>query len=391
MSTEEIINQILSKRSEISREDIITRLEKERRKTGGFISDEALLWMIATEFNVEIPHDKALTLRLSLKDLIPGLNDITLIGRVVAVFPPKTFKGSRSGKVASVLVADKSGILRVVLWNDKTSLMQPGKIKVGQIIRSCHGYTRENRSGRVELHLGEKSEIEIDPQDVEPKDYPTIRKFTTRIGNISQAFRNKKVNIVGTVKELFSASSFQRQDSSDGKVMRFMMADETDRIAVVLWNEKVDELEKLLRKGLRLRIVNGKVRKAIGRSLEIHVNAETYVETLAPKEEFLKIANLREGLSRVNVEGTVVAKPMFRDVKTSKEELVKLATFELGDETGRIWVSAWRTHADSVKNLKVGDEIIVKNAYVKKGFGDQLELSTRNTTSIVQSDSKNQN
>jgi hypothetical protein len=25
----------------------------------------------------------------------------------------------------------------------------------------------------------------------------------------------------------------------------------------------------------------------------------------------------------------------------------------------------------------------MKNAYVKKGFGDQLELSTRNATSIV--------
>ncbi len=36
-----------------------------------------------------------------------------------------------------------------------------------------------------------------------------------------------------------------------------------------------------------------------------------------------------------------------------------------------------------VENLKVGDKVIIKNAYVKKGFGDQPELSTRNTTSIV--------
>jgi hypothetical protein len=36
-----------------------------------------------------------------------------------------------------------------------------------------------------------------------------------------------------------------------------------------------------------------------------------------------------------------------------------------------------------VKDLKVGDKIVMKNVYVKKGFGDQLELSTRNTTFIV--------
>jgi hypothetical protein len=33
--------------------------------------------------------------------------------------------------------------------------------------------------------------------------------------------------------------------------------------------------------------------------------------------------------------------------------------------------------------LKVGDRIVIKNAYVKRGFGDQLELSTRNATSIA--------
>jgi replication factor A1 len=306
-----------------------------------------------------------------------------LVGRVVAVFPPKAFKGNKSGKVASLLVADQSGILRVVLWNDKTSLMQSGEIKVGQVIRFSHGYTREDRSGRVELHIGEKSEIEINPKDVEEKDYPTIGKFTTKIGEITQAHRNKKVNIIGTVKELFSASTFQRQDSSAGKVMRFVLADEMNEIPVVVWNEKVDEVEKTLRKGVRLRIVNAKVKKAIGESLEIHVDAGTYVETIAPEEEFLKIADLREGLSRINVEGTVVTKPILRDVKTSKGEFVKLAVFELKDETGRTWVSAWRMHADAVKDLKVGDKIIMKNVYVKKGFGDQLEMSTRNTTSII--------
>jgi replication factor A1 len=390
MSTEEIINQILSRRPEISREDIIERLEKEKNRAGGFISDETLLWMIAAEFSVEIPQGKALTPTLSIRDLIPSLNDVTLVGRVVAVFPPKTFKGNKSGKVASLLVADQSGILRVVLWNDKTSLMESGEIKVGKIVRFSHGYTREDRGGRVELHIGEKSEIEINPQGVEEKDYPTIGKFTTKIGEITQAHRNKKVNIIGTVKELFSASTFQRKDSNAGKVMRFVLAEETSEIPFVVWNEKVDELEKKLRKGVRLQIVNAKVKKAIGRTLEIHVDAGTYVETIAP-EEFLKIADLREGLSRVNVEGTVATKPVFRDVKTSKGEFVKLAVFELKDETGRTWVSAWRMYADSVKDLKVDEKIVIKNAYVKKGFGDQLELSTRNTTSIVKNCKKSQN
>ncbi|MGC9345950.1 MAG: OB-fold nucleic acid binding domain-containing protein, partial [Candidatus Bathyarchaeales archaeon] len=128
---------------------------------------------------------------------------------------------------------------------------------------------------------------------------------------------------------------------------------------------------------------NAKVKKAISEGLEIHVNAGTYVEALASAREFSKIADLKEGLNHINVEGEVVTKPIFRNVKTSKGELVKLTVFELKDETGRIWVSAWRKQADTTSNLKVGDKVIIKNAYVKKGFGDQPEISTRYTTSIT--------
>ena len=383
MSAEKIIEQILSRRPEISRKEILEKLEMEKRKTGGFISDAVLLRMIAAEFSVEIPQDVALTPTLSIRDLILSLNDVTLIGRVVAVFPPKAFKGDKSGKVASLLVADQSSILRVVLWGDKTNFIESGEIKVGQVIRFSHGYTREDWSGRVELHIGEKSGIEINPQDVEAKDYPTIGRFTIKIGEITQAHKNKRVSIKGTVKELFSASTFKRQDSSSGKVMRFVLVDETGEIPVVVWNEKANELEKVLKKDVKLQVVNAKVKKAISEGLEIHVDAGTYVETLMPEEEFLKIADLREGSNSVNVEGEVVTKPILRDVKTSKGELVKLATFELKDETGRTWVSAWRERAEIVKNLKAGDKIVIKNAYVRRGFAEQLEVSTRDATSII--------
>jgi replication factor A1 len=382
MATEEIIEQILSKRPEISRSDVIERLEKERRKTGGFISDEILLRMIAVELGVEISVGTSLP-TLLIADLIPGLSDITVVGRLVAVFPPRNFGRYKGGKIASLLIADKSGLLRVVLWNDKASLVESDKLKVGRIIRFSHGYTKEGLSGKVELHVGDSGEIEINPNDVEAKDYPSISKFTTRIGQITSAFKDKKVNVVGTVKEVYPASTFQRKDSSSGKVMRFVLSDETGEIPVVVWNEKVDELEKTLKKGVGLQVVGAKVKKAMGEGLEIHVDAQTYVEKLASLEEFSKIADLKEGVNHVNVEGEVVTKPIFRDVKTSKDELVKLAIFELRDETGKIWVSAWRKHAESVKDLEVGDKIVVKNAYVKKGFGEQLEISTRTTTSIT--------
>ena len=383
MSVNEIIEKIISKNPSISREQLLERLEKERKKIGGLISDETLMRMIAADYGLEVSQNNALKLSLSIKDLLPNLNDVTIVGRVIAVFSPKAFGRDKKGKVASLLIVDKSGLLRVVLWNDKTRVIERGEIKAGQVARFSHGYTKENRRGKVELHIGDKGEVEPSPKDVNAEDFPTVEDFATKISEITQAYRNKRIVLVGTVKEVFSSSTFKRDDASEGKVMRFILKDETGEIPVVVWNEKVNELEKFLKKNQQLQIVNARAKKARNGGLEIHVNAETYVGLAEPTEKFWKIAALKEGLRKVNVKGEVITTPMFREVKTSKGETVKLAVFELKDDTGRIWVSAWRKNAVSAKNLKIGDKIIIKNAYVKKGFSDQLEISTTSSTQML--------
>jgi replication factor A1 len=382
MPTKRIIDQILLKHPEISSEKLLEKLGKERKKMGGLISDETLLRILAAELGVEIANNEMFAPNLVIGDLIPSLNDISVTGRVVAVFSPKTFEGKRSGKLASLFIADRSGMLRVVLWNSKVSFVESNKLKVGQITRFLHGYTREDRSGKVELHIGEKGSVEIDPSDFDAKDF-VVQIPNVKIDGITSANKSKRLNVVGTVKELFAPSDFQRQDASSGRVMRFVLADETGEITVVVWNEKVDEIESMLEKGARLQIVQARVKRALGDKIEIHVDAGTYVGTAEDEESFLTIAELSEGLSHVNVKGEVATKSRLREVKTSKGEVVKLAVFELKDASGRIWVSAWRQHADTVKDLEVGDKVVLRDVSMRKGFGDQLEVSTRASTSIT--------
>ena len=381
MTTEEIIQQILSKRPEISREEILERLKTEKSKTGGLIADATLLRLIAAKYGVEIPHDRVYDRKLSISHLVPNLNDVTVSGRVVAVYPPKTFEGKRSGKFASLMIADKDGILRVMLWNDKVNLIESGELKTGQVTRFSHGYTREDRNGKAELHLSSKSEIEINPQNVKAEDYPSIGKFATKIKEITKAHKN--IHLIGIVKEVFPSSTFTRQDLSTGKVLRFTLADSTGEVAVVVWNEKAEELEPFLKKSVELQLVNAKVKATSSGGFEIHVDASTYVDISAKAAQLTKIASLNVDLNSVNVEGEVSATPVSREVTTSKGETVKLAVFELKDDTGTVRVSAWRKHAEAVNSLRVGDRVRLTNAYVKKGFEDKIELSTRNATSIA--------
>lgn len=275
MTPEEIIQQILSKHPEVSRNQILENLETEKTKTGGLITDETLLRLIAARYGVEILKDKVYR-KLSISHLVPGLNDVTVTGRVVVVYPPRNFNGERSGKVANLMITDKDATLRVVLWNDKVNLFESGALKAGQVIRFSHGYTREDRKGKVELHLGSKSQIEIEPQNVKADEYPSIGKFATKINKITKDGDN--VHLAGKVKEVFSASTFTRSDMSTGTVMRVTLVDETGEIPVVIWNEKVEELEKSLKVNANLHLVNAKVKENANGEFEVHVGSYTYVE-----------------------------------------------------------------------------------------------------------------
>ena len=274
MTTEEIIQQILSKHPEVNREQILENLETKKKKTGGLIADETLLRLIAAKYSVEI-FQKRVCRRLSISHLVAGLNDVTVTGRVVVVYPPRTFNGARSGKVANLMIADKEATLSVVLWNDKVDLIESGELKAGQVIRFVHGYTRKDREGKVELHLGSKSQIEIEPQNIKADEYPSIDKFTSKISKITQDSSN--VHLIGKVKEVFPASTFIRSDMSTGTVMRVTLADETGEIPVVIWNEKAKELEKNLKVNANLQLINAKV-KENRNELEVHVDSYTYVE-----------------------------------------------------------------------------------------------------------------
>jgi replication factor A1 len=381
MTFEETVERILSRCPGLSRESVLERLEEERRRAGGLISDETLLRIVAAGFGCEVLNGEVSLSELLLRDLIPGLNDVSVVGRVLGVFSPRAFSGSRKGRFASLLIADDSGVVRIVLWNEKASLAESEGVKAGDLIRVRHGYTREDYGRRVEVHVGDKSAVEINPVDIKAKGYPSISRFVTRVGELGLVKKNGRVNMVGTVKQSGSVSQFERADSSSGKVMRLVLYDRTGEVSVVVWNEKVDEVEALLKAGGALQVVNAKVKRSADGSEEVHVDGATYVGVQAL--DFTSLANLKDGMDSVDVAGEVVSRPMVREVKTSKQELLKLATFELKDETARMWVSAWRNLAEAVRDLKVGDRVIIRNSYVKRGFGDQLELSTRASTSII--------
>ena len=274
------------------------------------------------------------------------------------------------------MVADSDGILRVVLWNDKADWVERGELKVGQAVRLIHGYTRLDRSGKVELHLGGKSQIEVESRQ-KICEYPAIDKFSTKIGCLNKTMGN--VHLSGTVKAVLGSTKFTRNDQSDGTVLKFTLMDDSGEVLVVAWNEKAQELEKNLKANASLQLGNVKVKETQNGGFEVHVDFTSFVTVQAAPLQLTKIASLTEN-QNVNVEGAVSSILENKEVTTAKGETVKLLVFELKDESGSIKVSVWRQHAEVLSGLKAGDKLRLEDVYVKKGFGNKMELSTRSAT-----------
>lgn len=275
MTNEELIQQILSKHPKVSREEILGSLEAEKKKTGDLIAEETLLRLIAAKYGIEIIKRRTIR-RMSIKNLVAGLNDVTLTGRVIAVFPPKKFEGEKSGKVANLIVADEDDTLGVVLWNDKVDLIESGELKAGQVVRFSHGYTRKDCREKIELHMGIKSRVEVKPENVKAEEYPTLCKFTTKISKITKV--SNCVHLAGTVKKVYPISTFTRRDSSSGKFLRLKLVDKTGEIPVVIWNEKAEELEKEIKVDSSLELANAKIKENLSGELEVQVNSYTYTK-----------------------------------------------------------------------------------------------------------------
>ncbi len=165
MTSIDIVQKILAQNPQVTEEQILEMLRDKRARSGGLLADETLLRLIAAKFGVVVEQNCINNSgTLSSNRLFAGLNDVTVEGRLIAVFPIRTFEGEKPGKYATLMIADDEGLLRVMLWNDKANLVEGGQLIIGQTIRLLHGYTREDRYGKVELHLEAKAKSKLTPQ-----------------------------------------------------------------------------------------------------------------------------------------------------------------------------------------------------------------------------------
>ncbi|MDQ1279225.1 MAG: hypothetical protein QG670_485, partial [Thermoproteota archaeon] len=284
------------------------------------------------------------------------------------------------GKVARIVVADETGRINVVLWDDKTAIVSQGKLSLNQEVRVFHGYVKEGLRGMPELNVSRRGTVAVLSQSE-----------STTESNINVEERNKicdlkegdvAVNIIGIVRGISPMSVFERKDGTKGSVMRVSLADGTGRVNMVLWDEAVESTKKI-GKGVFFKLINGQVKKGMGGGLEVHTGRFSQITVLKEKPEnvdvptldLTKISELNSTMADVDVLGRVVEVGQVREFTRSSGETGRVADLYLIDETGSVRLSLWDNKANALEEISVGDTVLVESAYVREGsFGTGLNL-----------------
>jgi ssDNA-binding replication factor A large subunit len=208
LTAEQIIDKIKEKK-DISAEEIEARIKEKLEQLAGLVSRDGAAHIVANELGVNA-FEEFSSGKVKIEKLLPGMRSVEISGKVIDVYEVREFSTDRgSGKVGSFLMGDETGLCRITCWHAQTEKMEG--LKKDDIVKIGNAYAREN-NGRVEVHLNDKSEIEVNPPGV------TIEVSATASQARPDAVRKKiaelndkdmNIEILGTIVQVFDPRFFE--------------------------------------------------------------------------------------------------------------------------------------------------------------------------------------
>ncbi len=282
---EKLMERVLARFPELTRDEIEAMVESKLREHPLLNKTGALL-LIAEELGAfiakEPPPEALKTMEYTkIVDLVPGLNNVSVRGVAYAVDKLSEVKGHR---ILKLKIGDGSGVIDVILWDERADEAWKLGIKPGDLIAILNGYTRESLDvGGVELHLGRGgslARLEKEPGQ------PDAKSFYMELGEALER-GDGTYDIHAVVLEV---RELRKVDTKYGEasVREILLGDERSKAVLTAWREKAEELGRL-KPGEKTYITSIRVRDGrlslTGRSI--------IAFTESPTEETLRMVERR--------------------------------------------------------------------------------------------------
>jgi len=179
--------------------EINRRIDAKRAKLSDLISKEGAAQIVAAELGISFDKQK-----VKVNELLIGMRKITLIAKVLKIFPIRAFKTKTAdSKVASMLLGDETGTVRCVLWDaSHIKLLEDHQIIEGSVVEIKDSSVRGTDA--KELHLGSFSSIKLSDEEIE--NVVTSEAIFSK--SISDVKINDRVRLRATIIQIFDPKFF---------------------------------------------------------------------------------------------------------------------------------------------------------------------------------------
>lgn len=176
VSADEILKE-LEKTSNLSREDLLEKVNKKQKELSGLISFEGAVYLVAREFGLDLLEKSRK--ELQIKNIVPGLKKVNVCGRIFKISPIVEFQrqNGNKGKVVNLFIGDATGHFRLPLWDEQVKLVEDESISLGDTVQITNGFAKENIYGDMEVSLGKFGSI----RPIEDAGFPTSDELIKRI------------------------------------------------------------------------------------------------------------------------------------------------------------------------------------------------------------------
>jgi replication factor A1 len=221
-----------------------------------------------------LPHEPV-SIWSKIGELREGMHSVSVAGRVLSVNEPREFtrKDSTKGRVASVVLEDETGIVRLSLWDDDVNALSD--MPVGTVVAVENGYTRAGFGNTIDLNVGRLGTMKVNPADVHVAEIDTAER-TTQIKNLQEGQKN--VTVEG---QLLDDPVSREVNTMRGptNVVSFRVDDGTGETRISLWKEHGKAVEGLTA-GARIRLENCNIREPFDGLMQVTSTQFTKITVL---------------------------------------------------------------------------------------------------------------
>lgn len=204
----------IGQKTGLSPAQIQEKVDAKLKQLSGLISREGAAHIVANELGVKLLENSG-----KLKDIYAGMRSVEFVAKVQTVYPVNTFarKDGTEGKVASCMVADETGVTRLVGWGEQADVL--GKMDIGTVIKVSGGMAKENNRGYSEIHVGEQSQVIANPPGVTLGEVKQVgvRAAATRKEIRALQDGDENIEVLGTIVQVFDPRFFEVCPTCNGR------------------------------------------------------------------------------------------------------------------------------------------------------------------------------